>query len=435
MNDTNAASPVSRGERIASIDVLRGFALLGILVMNIPFFALSQFGWFDPSLTGGFEGWDLTTWKFGELFFNLKMMAIFSMLFGAGVVIFSERSEAKGVSAGRLHYKRMAWLFLIGMVHAYGIWFGDILVAYAMIGCIVFLFRKFPGWLLVVAAPIVMSVAVLMGVGFGFQIDEARTAMLDAQSVLDAGGVPTDEQNTALNVWADEFSEFYPDEGLLEWERDLRENGGAQLLVEHAPDVFFMQTLMMLFWGIWRVGGLMLLGMGLYKLGVFNASRSKKFYSSMIAIGFGAGLPMVWLGMNAMLRNDFDAVEFQKHDSIWNYYGSILVALGHIGLIMLICKLGALKWLTNALSAVGRMALTNYLMQSILCTFLFNWWGLGLWGTMSRSELLLVVGSVWLLQLIVSPLWLSRFRFGPMEWAWRSLTYWKRQPMRISVDD
>ncbi len=434
MNDTNAASPVSRGERIASIDVLRGFALLGILVMNIPFFALSMFGWSDPSITGGFEGWDLTTWKIGEMFFNLKMMAIFSMLFGAGVVIFSQRSEAKGVSAGSLHYKRMGWLFLIGMVHAYAIWFGDILVAYAMIGCIVFLFRKFPGWLLVSAAPIVMSVAVLTGIGFGFGIDEARTAMLEAQAVLDAGGVPTDEQNTALNVWTDQFSDFYPDETLLAWERELRNEKGAEILVEHAKDVVFMQTLMMLVWGVWRVGGLMLLGMGLYKLGVFNASKSKKFYVSMIVIGFGVGLPMVWLGMNAMLRNNFDAIEFQKHDSIWNYYGSILVALGYIGLIMLVCKLGALKWLTNALSAVGRMALTNYLLQSILCTFLFNWWGLGLWGTMSRSELLLVVGAVWLLQLIVSPIWLSRFRFGPMEWAWRSLTYWKRQPMRISVD-
>ena len=195
-----------------------------------------------------------------------------------------------------------------------------------------------------------------------------------------------------------------------------------------------MQTVMMLFWGVWRVGGLMLLGMGLFKLRVFDGSRPAAMYGAMAILGYGVGLPMVALGVRAMLAHGFDAVEMLERDGIWNYAGSVLVALGHVGMVMLVCRVGALRWLTGALAAVGRMALTNYLMQSLVCTFLFYWWGLGLWGTMSRGELMLVVVSIWLGQLILSPVWLARFRFGPMEWAWRSLTYWKRQPMRIAVD-
>jgi len=430
--DAAHASPVASGERIGSIDALRGFALLGILVMNIPFFALSQYTYPDPRHTGGFEGLDYLVWYVSELFFNMKMMAIFSMLFGAGMVIFSDRAASKGAAAGPLHYRRMAWLLLIGLVHAYAIWFGDILVPYVICGAAVFPLRRLSGRALVVLGPLVMLVAVLLNAPYGLVMGEAREAMLEAQSVVDAGGALTGAQQGALDAWVDEFEVFYPTPELLAYEADLRNNGGIDLLKKHARDTFFFETFGMLIWGIWRIGGLMLLGMGLYKLRVFDASRSLLFYGAMAAIGYGAGLPLVAAGVSAMRAHGFGGAEFFLTDAWWNYGGSVLVALGHVGLVLAVWKLGALRWLMGALAAVGRMALTNYLMQSIICTYLFYWWGLGLWGTMSRGELMLVVGAVWALQLVVSPIWLMRFRFGPMEWVWRSLTYWKRQPMLIS---
>lgn len=436
MNEFTAppASPIARGERILSIDVLRGFALLGILVMNIPYFALSQYAFPDPRHTGGFEGLDYAVWHGSELLFNLKMMGIFSMLFGAGVVIFTERAEARGVGPWRLHTKRMAWLLVIGLIHAYVIWFGDILVPYVICGMAVFLFRKLSGRILVVLGPIVMLVAVPLNAPFGGMIAESRVAMLEAQAVVDSGGVLSEEQQGAIDTWVEEYEAFYPSESLLEEEREIRAHGGIRLLYQHAGETFWWETMGMMIWGFWRVSGLMLLGMGLYKLRVLDASRSQRVYGAMIVIGYGVGLTLVSIGINAIRAHEFGAAEFFRADNWWNYAGSVFVSLGHIGLVMTVCKLGALRWLTGALAAVGRMALTNYLMHSVVCTFLFYWWGLGLWGTMSRSELMLVVGAIWLFQLIASPLWLSRFRFGPMEWAWRSLTYWKRQPMRIVVD-
>ncbi len=433
MNDTieSPATPITGAERIVSIDVLRGFALLGILVMNIPFFALSQYGWPDPFVSGGSEGADYWTWVVQELFFNMKMMGIFSMLFGAGIVVFTERAKAKGTNPTGLHYRRLAWLLVIGLIHAYLIWFGDILVPYVLASAIIFWMRGIPAKGLLIIAPLVMSVGVLLNIPFGIELSNSHAAYVEAQTALEAGATLTPEQHQAIDHFVtEEYGNFYPGEADLLEEIELRENGGHKLLLHHAEETFFWQTFVFVFWGFWRIGGLMLLGMGLYKLRVFDASRSLKVYGAMIVVGYALGLFLIAMGIRAMHAHDFDAGANFRSDGIWNYYGSILVSLGHIGLLMTICKLGALRWLTGALAAVGRMALTNYLMQSLICTFLFYWWGLGLWGTMSRSELMMVVAAIWVGQLVLSPIWLARFRFGPMEWLWRSLTYWKRQPMR-----
>ncbi|MCB9847261.1 MAG: DUF418 domain-containing protein [Phycisphaeraceae bacterium] len=428
-------APIARAERIASIDVLRGVALLGILVMNIPFFALSPYGWPDPFVSGGREGADFWTWVVQEMLFNMKMMAIFSMLFGAGIVIFAERAGARGVNPTGLHYRRTFWLLLIGLVHAYLIWFGDILVTYAMCGAVVFWCRRWPAGALLIVATVMMAVPVPIGAGFGAELERSHAAMVGAMDAERAGALLSDGQIAALERWvAAGYDEFYPDEAMLEAERRLREAGGVALLRENARYSSEQQTTVFLTWGFWRVGGMMLLGMALHRLRVLDASRSLRVYGSMIALGYGVGLTLVWIGARALVAHGFDPAAFFRADGNWNYCGSLLVALGHVGLVMAVCRLGALRRVTGALAAVGRMALTNYLMQSIVCMCLFSWWGLGLWGTMSRGELMLIVGAIWAGQLALSPVWLASFRFGPAEWLWRSLTYGKRQPMRIVGD-
>jgi uncharacterized protein len=176
----------------------------------------------------------------------------------------------------------------------------------------------------------------------------------------------------------------------------------------------------------------MMIGMALMKLGVFSGQRSNRFYVLLMVIGFGLGLPLAYLGMSRWLADDFDFIRFFRVDAHFNYFGSVLVGLGYVGLIITIYNRGWLSWLTARLGAVGRMALTNYLLHSVILTTIFYGYGFGLFARVERFALQGLVLAVWILQLIVSPIWLARFRFGPAEWLWRSLTYWKRQPMRMA---
>jgi uncharacterized protein len=176
---------------------------------------------------------------------------------------------------------------------------------------------------------------------------------------------------------------------------------------------------------------LMLIGMGLMQLSVFAAERSFRCYATLVVLGYLLGLPLVSYGIRDMTNHSFDLLRQYVWSGHFNYLGSLFVALGHVGVVMLFCKAALLRWLTERLAAVGRMALTNYLMQSILCTTLFEGWGFGLFGMLDRTQLLGVVAVIWLLQLALSSVWLRYFRFGPMEWLWRSLTYWKRYPLLV----
>ncbi|NRA59157.1 MAG: DUF418 domain-containing protein, partial [Phycisphaerales bacterium] len=172
------------------------------------------------------------------------------------------------------------------------------------------------------------------------------------------------------------------------------------------------------------------LGMALYKWRVFDASRSTAFYATLLAAGLLIGGGHIAAGVVVNHRNGFDPVAFFGVVGWFNYAGSVGMALAWIALVMLVCKSGVLRWLRASLAAVGRMALTNYLMQSVIAAFIFYGWGLGYFGRLDRIDYVPIVVGVWAFQMLASPLWLARFRYGPMEWLWRSLTYWKPQPMR-----
>ncbi len=170
--------------------------------------------------------------------------------------------------------------------------------------------------------------------------------------------------------------------------------------------------------------------MGLFKLGFFSAARSTQSYLRLLITGLAIGVPLVTYGLYRDIEADFAAEAVMLANSAFNYIGSVFVALALVSLVMIIVRTGVLTLLTGALAAVGQMALTNYLMQSIICTFVFDGQGFGLFGTLGFTEQMFVVLAVWLAALIWSPLWLRRYRFGPAEWLWRTLTYWRSQPMR-----
>lgn len=436
-------APVVEQRRIDSLDVLRGLAVLGILVMNIQSFGLPMAAYSNPTAYGDFTGANYWVWLVGELLADLKFMSIFSMLFGAGVILFTSRVESRGGHCAALHYRRMGWLLGIGMLHAYLLWYGDILVMYAICGMVLYWARRLKPRTLMgagIAALFVTAGLTLLG---GMQFARVQRALDEhdrvAPSMSATAVAPGDEEllpdmtvtegRAMIKEMRDSFA---PPPEQIERETNAMTGAYGDELVFRAPTVVFMQTFILLFFG-GRVLGMMLIGMALFKWGVLSAARPTRFYVAMVAIGFGVGLPLIWLGIRQDVAADFSFINAKFFNSHYNYFASIFVSLGWVGLIMLLCRFGWFVWLKAALGAVGRMAFTNYLMHTIVCTTIFNGRsGLGFakFGQLDRVELLGVVAAVLAFQLIASPIWLGYFRFGPFEWLWRSLTYWNVQPMR-----
>ncbi len=435
-------APVAEAQRISALDSLRGLALLGILVMNIPFFAFSGAIWFSPPIAGGFEGLDYATWLGSHLAFDMKMMSIFAMLFGAGIVLFAERSVAKSGRAAGLYYRRMWWLLVIGMIHAYVFWEGDILVLYALCGMVLYPLRFLSARLLIPIGIVMISVVIGLNYGQGKAFEYMQSQSQERARLIEAGEpVPASVEGMA-EAWDGTFDEetgelveeglsqgFYPEPEDLQKEADALRGSFVDRMAYRAPDVFFMQTFLFFMWGIWRSGGCMALGMALYKTGFLAGKSSTGAYLVSIVAGLGAGIPLILLGVQSNTASGFDTIHQFQVGMSYNYAGSMGVAFAWVGLIMLLCKHGAMDWLTSALANVGRMAFTNYLMQTLICSIIFFGWGFGLFGELTRRQLVPIVLGIWAFQIVFSTLWLSRFRFGPMEWLWRSLTYLRPQAM------
>ncbi|MDA2912845.1 DUF418 domain-containing protein [Acidobacteriia bacterium AH_259_A11_L15] len=404
---TARQGPTAPRERIGSLDVLRGFALLGILVMNIQAFAMPQSAYINPTAYGELTGANRWVWILSHVLTDQKMMTIFSMLFGAGILLFTSRLEARGQPVRGRHNRRMFWLILFGLLHGYLLWYGDILFLYGICGLIVYGFRELrPRWLLILGV-LVIAIHTPIYLFFGSTMphwpEKERTGFRE-------------------NTWQ-------PPPEKIEWEVTTYRGGWLQQMDHRVRATFAFETFGLLIWGFWRAAGLMLVGMGLYKLGVFSARGSPRFYAGLIAAALLVGVPVVVYGINWNFSHGWPPVSL-FYGSQFNYWGSLLVSLGWVGAVMLICQRRALGWLTRRLAAVGQMAFSNYFLHTLICTTIFYGHGLGLFGSVERWGQIVIVFAVWGLQLLVSPIWLRRFRFGPLEWLWRSLTYGQRQPMR-----
>ncbi|MEM8496005.1 MAG: DUF418 domain-containing protein [Planctomycetota bacterium] len=404
------AGPTTPKQRIVAIDVLRGFALLGILIMNIRGFAMVSAAYMNPLAAGPISGTEQAVWWLGTLLADMKFMALFSMLFGAGMLLMYEHRDAAGKGSAGLHYRRMAGLLVIGLIHAYAIWFGDILVTYTLCGLWLFLLRKLWPWLLITLGVLMLMVGTGLNVFFGLMLPSwPAEDFANMQSfVSPTAAMITDETVAMRGGWWDQM----PYRAAMSLE---------------------MQTFYFAVWGLWRAGRLMLLGMGLLKLGVLRGTAARRTYLILIGVGFGVGFPLIvsdLLRYPAEQRGEVDALFFGM---IGNYWGSVFVAVGYASVIMLIVRGGALAWLSRSLAAVGRMALTNYLAQSVICTLLF--YGTlghgGLFGRVGWVEQLGVVAGVWALQLAWSTWWLGRYRMGPMEALWRWASYGKRPALKL----
>lgn len=429
----SASAPVSQGERISALDTLRGFALLGILLMNIV--AMSMYGgaYDDPTVTGGSTGANLWVWAVLHVLAEGKMRCLFSMVFGASVILLTSRLERTGASSADVYYRRTLWLMLFGIVHAYFLWLGDILYPYALCGLALFPFRKMaPKKLLLIGGVLaVLESGLYVGGGFHFRdVINKGTAAIAAEK---SGQKLTEDQESDKRSYESWRKESRPTAEELKKDADQWRGSPAKVIAVRAKSVApgHSQPYYSPLSGSWDIWCMMFLGMGLFRLGVFSGERSTRFYAMTILIGYGIGLPLNTYSAWLIIKSNFDPVIHFFANSSYDL-GRLTVALGHMGVLMLLCKAGALKWLTNSLGAIGQMAFSNYITQSIITAFIFTGYGFAAYGKLQRYQIYYVVAAIWVFQMIVSPIWLRHFRFGPLEWCWRSLTYWKRQPMRLA---
>jgi uncharacterized protein len=431
-------APVLEQNRIHLIDLLRGVALLGILVMNIPGFSMPDYSFEaferDPSQ---FNFW---LNAFISIFLEGKMRAMFGVVFGAGLLLFVSSKEKSGKSAHALFYRRMFWLVLFGLIHAHIIlWIGDILYLYGICGMLIYCFRNVNPRYLVLAVPIVALIDFTSGTIFYQDLRAKRLAYVEATKAKSANLTLTDNQKKALEQWREIEKTMIPSREDAAANTAKMKSNYATVANHLRPIAFEAQTKFLPV-EIWDSVALMFLGFALYRWGFLTGSWSTQQYRRVLFFGYGLGIPLsVWsFYYNFQTSGTMEAnlLRLEQIPIVWMGlvypFQRILIVMGHAAALILISQAGWLPSLLARLAAVGRMAFTNYIMHSLICTFFFFGYGLNYFGELQFYQLYYLVLAIWILQLFLSPIWLKSMLFGPLEWLWRCLTYWQLQPLRRS---
>ncbi|HEY0113810.1 MAG TPA: DUF418 domain-containing protein [Allosphingosinicella sp.] len=412
-------------QRLESLDFLRGTALFGILLMNIVGMGLGP-AYNNPTVAGGAEGIDLWAWIVASVGFEGTQRALFSILFGAGVILFTSRAEASGrPDAADLYFRRNLWLIAFGLVNAWVLLFvGDILYYYGITALFLYAFRNLPGRKLLAIGSATLLLAAAWGAIDAVGVLKVHEQYRAASAVPEASR--TAEQKEAVEAWRAKEREGNPGpEGFAQIRAGVTASYGSAL-TSYAPIITHFQS-----WNLYRyffdIFGVMMIGMALFKLGVLTLEVRRRVYLSMIVIGYAIGLTCNILEVRWLIANNFSPLAYAQVEVSYDV-GRIATTMGHLGALMLFLRSGLLGWLRRSMAAVGRMALTNYLTHSLVALTVFVL--LGWFGYLQRHQLYFIVLAVWAFQIVVSPLWLRHFHFGPVEWLWRYLTYGKPPPFR-----
>lgn len=413
-----ATDPV---DRIESIDVLRGVAVLGILAINIWIFAFPFDVGQNPTLWGEYFGADVVAWWISWVAIEGSQRAIFTVLFGASVYLFISRlsSDDRRNIVGRIYYRRTFWLIVFGLVNGYILlWEGDILFFYGVMGLLLYLMCN---WkirnLIIVGLVILVLLAAFKETGNWVERTFGDTAAI-AQEKLDQGQPLTDEEQMAFDIAGDMIMSAKSHDELAD-QVEARKNGYVSAfpnVAESTTSNYIVFGLVALFW---ESLAYMMLGMAFFRLRLFDASRPLSLYLGMTVFGFAIGLGVNTWEMMVSVSNNYSSPI-----TMWTYdIGRFAMATGYTGLIMLICKLGWFSWFRRSFAAVGKMALSNYIAHSIACLFIFIVFGY--YGELRFHQIYYIVFVIWAIQIVVSPIWLKHYRYGPLEWVWRRLTYWQ----------
>lgn len=402
--------PTQDNERVDSLDVLRGFALLGILVVNIGYFAFPVSEPFYLSPTA--DALDRAVHWWMTVLAQGKFYPLFSLLFGLGFAMQSHRIRERGRQAGFIYVRRLVVLLVIGLLHGVFIWAGDILVAYALLGFALLLFAHASPRSLLLGAIIALVVQAVMLVGLAAALDTmvsnpseeslvALTAEIDAATALRADAWKTYAVGNFMEVTRIRVREF---------------SMALESLAFFSPQIFGMFLL-----GAW-FGARQVLS---------HPLRYRRLFKTLLVAGLFAGLPLsIWYArLNTTI--DYRALPSPAMGMaiLVNFIAGVLLALAYLAAVALAMRT-RLARILRILGAAGRMALSNYLLQSVVCTLFFYSYGLGYFAQLDHAQLMIMAAAILVLQLIGSNWWMARFRFGPAEWLWRSLAYGEWQPFR-----
>lgn len=403
--------------RVRFLDILRGVAVCGIFPVNLPYFAMAVTRVDAPSADLPLV--DVVAYEVTQGFFTFKFITIFSFLFGIGIVLLRRKCEREGLPVPQVFILRYGALFGFGLAHVVFLWYGDILLFYAGLGLLTFWLATAPPKVLVALAVVLLLAPVLLlGIflaipGFPEAIQEqsALWQELDAEEQRALATGPWDEFGAGLLEFHPAFeSAVYAEAGFV-----------RQVLLRCTTWIFYALTAGLLII-IPRAGGMFLLGIAAARSGwILDPSGRRNAFRRAAILGFGLGVPLqVWT--LAVSRGEPSA-----SGEIWMmvalYLGSLGTMFGYVGILGLLCGGAAPPRFLRPFEAVGRMAFTNYIGQSVIAATLFYSWGIGLHGEVGFAGLYLVVVAVWALQLTASTLWLRRFRQGPLEALWRRITY------------
>ena len=386
--------------RIRSLDILRGVGVLGMLAVHIQLFAFPSLARWNPTAYGNFTGLNWWVWLATSLLADGKFITIFAMLLGASIVMVAGDTGAPGIPAWRTHMRRMTVLLVLGLLHAHLVWYGDMLVPLALSGTIVFFARRFSPRSLLFLGSLVFATASVLSFTSTWSTAQSDPA--------------------ALAAWR---AQWTPRPALINLEIAQYRGAWLEQMTQRVPAALELETVHFVTRLLWQMTGLMLMGMALFKLGVLSAARPRAFYRRMASLGFGVGLLLISLGIRRSFAAGWDLLDFVMVGQQLHYWGDLFVALGWVALVMLLCQRG---WPLRSVEAVGRMALTNYLLQSVICTTIFYGHGLGLFGRVDRAGQLAIVLGIWTFQLLASVAWLRYFAVGPVEWLTRWLVFRRR---------
>ncbi|GEO08059.1 DUF418 domain-containing protein [Segetibacter aerophilus] len=429
--------PVGASERIQTIDMVRGFALLGILLMNIPGFGIDGSAFYNI-INGPHNTADYYTLAIVTSFFDGTMRGLFSMLFGAGMVLFtlSKKEVEGGASVAEYYYRRLLWLVLFGVLNAYVLlWEGDILFYYGLFGMLLYPFRKTaPKWLFLIGLACFATGHFKQQMGYA-EFREKRLEYVKAIAAEKSHQKLTEKQKSAKAAWEEIEKNRKPDMERTAENVSERRGGYATVFTHFADRNGSLET--MITYHFWPdMLGMMFIGMALFRLGFFSNKLTTSSYGLLLLVGYGIGIPIGWIffskGVAVTDIGRYLDAHRVPHGALYDLR-RLLLSLGHASLLMLIYRSQILPRLMKVLANVGQMAFTNYLMQSIICTLIFHGYGLGYYNQLKFHQLYYIVGAVWIFQMIFSYIWMRYYRFGPFEWLWRSLTYWKMQPMRLTA--
>jgi uncharacterized protein len=388
--------------RIKSLDALRGAGVLGMLAVHIQLFAFPSLARWNPTAYGDLTGVNWWVWLATMVLADGKFITIFAMLLGVSIVMLANETGARRTSAWRAHMRRMLVLLLLGLLHAYLLWYGDMLVPLALSGTVVFFARRLSAGKLLFVGASVFAVGSVLSF-----ILTSSTAQSDP---------------AALAAWR---AQWTPRPETIALEIAQYRGGWTEQMAHRVPAALETETSYFATHLFWQAAGLMLMGMGFFKAGVLSAARSRAFYLRMAGFGFGFGVLLNSLGIWRSVVTKWDLLDFSLVSAQLHYWGNLFVAFGWTALVMLLCQRG---WPLRSLAAVGRMALTNYLLQSVICTTIFYGHGLGLFGRVDRAGQLAIVIGIWAFQLLASRAWLGYFTVGPVEWLTRWLVFGRRPP-------